>query len=454
MSRYPPAVHRTIAVFDVDKFSDPARTNLDQLAVRDGMYKALTQSFARARIDWATCTAEDRGDGALVLVPPEVPKNLLVTRLPGLLAAELARHNTASTAPTRIRLRMALHAGEIHQDEHGVTGTSINHTFRLIEAPAFKAAFGETAAVLAVIVSSWFYDEVVRHDPAARPSSFRDIDVAVKETQATARIRLLGATGETARVPAGGAIRAPHSAINRPVLARASVTPQVTDLRRFYAVSEDARHANVLALAAWAKDLCWWHDYRDVVPGWFETYLSLEPAARLIRGYETHFVPGLLQTEEYAHAVIRHGHVGAPAAELRRRVDLRMRRQQILRRPDPARLWAIIDEAAFRRWPGSAATMRRQIRCLIDISERPNVTIQVMPVSVDGYAVAGGSITLLRSPGREFPDVVYLEQLTSALYLGKPDDIHHYSKVLNRLGIEAEEPAATAGIFHRILTET
>jgi hypothetical protein len=113
---FQPAVHRAILIVDVESFSDPARTNADQLAVRDGMYRALRQSFARARISWDDCAVEDRGDGVLVLVPPEVPKIRLVTRLPVRLAEMLDRHNAGCPAPERIRLRMALHAGEIHQD--------------------------------------------------------------------------------------------------------------------------------------------------------------------------------------------------------------------------------------------------------------------------------------------------------------------------------------------------
>ncbi len=189
---FQPAVHRAILIVDVENFGDPARTNAHQLAVRDAMYKALRQSFARARISWPGCAVEDRGDGVLVLVPPEVPKSWLVTRLPARLAEMLDRHNAACPAPERIRLRIALHAGEVHQDAHGFAGTSVNRTFRLIEAPPSRTALRDSSGVAALIVSDWFYDEVVRHHPAAGPSSFRQVRVVMKETEMTAWVRVLG----------------------------------------------------------------------------------------------------------------------------------------------------------------------------------------------------------------------------------------------------------------------
>ena len=187
-----PAVHRAILIVDVENFGDPARTNAHQLAVRDGMYKALRQSFARARISWADCAIEDRGDGVLILVPAAVPKSWLAARLPARLADMLDRHNAACPAQERIRLRMALHAGEVHQDARGFAGTSVIRAFRLIEAPPSRTALRTSAGVVALIVSDWFYDEVVRHHPAAGPSYFGQVRVVMKETEMTAWVRVLG----------------------------------------------------------------------------------------------------------------------------------------------------------------------------------------------------------------------------------------------------------------------
>jgi len=150
------AVHRAIMVVDVEGFGDPARTNLDQLAVREALYEALGRAFAESGIGWGTCVSEDRGDGALILVPPEVPKARLVIDLPGRLAAAITRHNAGSSAPERMRLRVALHAGEVYHDAHGVAGAAVNHAFRLAEAAELRSALAASPGVLAVIVSDWF----------------------------------------------------------------------------------------------------------------------------------------------------------------------------------------------------------------------------------------------------------------------------------------------------------
>ena len=177
-------------VVDVERFGDPDRTNLNQLAVRDGLYKALTQAFGESGIEWGSCVSEDRGDGALILVPPEVPKAYLVTSLPGKLAAAVSRHNAGCAGPEQMRLRVALHAGEVYRDAHGVAGSAVNHAFRLAEAPALRSALAASPGVLAVIVSDWLFSEVVRHDPAAEPGSYRKVQVAVKETAAVGWIRI------------------------------------------------------------------------------------------------------------------------------------------------------------------------------------------------------------------------------------------------------------------------
>ncbi len=213
---FQPAVHRAILIVDVESFGDPARTNAHQLAVRHAMYKALRQSFARARISWAGCAVEDRGDGVLVLVPPEVPKSRLVTRLPARLADILGRHNAACPAPERIRLRMALHAGEVHRDAHGFAGTSVNRAFRLIEAPPSRTALRDSVGVIALIVSDWFYDEVVRHYPAAAPSCFRQVRVVMKETEMAAWVRVLGARDALSRGNIGQAVPAAPAELAQP----------------------------------------------------------------------------------------------------------------------------------------------------------------------------------------------------------------------------------------------
>lgn len=189
MGWYEP-VHRAMVVVDVEGFGDPSRTNAHQLVIREAMYEALEQAFAEAGVSWAECRSEDRGDGALILVPPDVPKTRLSDQLPGRLAVALRRHNAACSPEARIRLRVALHAGEVHHDPNGVTGEALNFGFRLLDAPVLRSVLKSCDDVFALIMSEWFYREVVRHDPATEPGRYRQVQVAVKETDTTAWIRL------------------------------------------------------------------------------------------------------------------------------------------------------------------------------------------------------------------------------------------------------------------------
>jgi hypothetical protein len=197
----------------------------------------------------------------------------------------------------------------------------------------------------------------------------------------------------------------------------------------------------------------WWHAYGDLVPSWFEPYLGLEQSASVIRTYEVQFIPGLLQTPGYARAVIMLGHGHAPAQEIERRVALRMRRQEILRRTRPPALWAVIDEAALRRPIGGTAVMRAQLRHLIEVCERRNVTIQLAPFRAGGHAAVGGPITLLRMSEPDVPDVVYLEQHTDAQYPDRSSEVDFYRDILNRLVTQAEPPAATPGLLRDIIRD-
>ncbi|MEV7013036.1 helix-turn-helix transcriptional regulator [Streptosporangium sp. NPDC051022] len=265
--------------------------------------------------------------------------------------------------------------------------------------------------------------------------------------------RLREARGVT-REEAGKAIRASHSKISRLELGRTGLKRRdVADLLTLYDVTDDAERATLLSLTEQAGMPGWWQAYGDVVPGWFDAYLGLEQAACVIRSYEVQFVPGLLQTEDYARAVIQLGRRNVTGHEVERRVALRMRRQEILYRPDPPKLWIVIDETALRRLIGGATTMRAQIEHLIRISELPQVTVQIMPFCACGHAGAAGPITILRFPEGELPDVVYLEQLAGALYLDKPAETERYWHVMNRLDIEAEQPGAAATILNRVLKE-
>jgi transcriptional regulator with XRE-family HTH domain len=266
-----------------------------------------------------------------------------------------------------------------------------------------------------------------------------------------ARLRRLRQAAGVTRDSAGHAIRSSGSKISRLELGRTGFKQRdVSDLLTLYGVSDDdAERAILLGLARQANDTGWWHGYGDVLPGWFEPYLGLEQAASIIRSYEVAFIPGLLQTPEYARAVVRLMD-GVSEAEADQRVSLRMQRQQVLHRANPARLWVVIDETALRRPIGGRAAMLEQVDHLIKMSRQQNVTVQVMPFSAGGHAAAGGQVTMLRFPQELLPDVVYQEQMDSAVYLNKPADTVHYWGVLNQVATEALDPDASVATLRRL----
>jgi transcriptional regulator with XRE-family HTH domain len=254
------------------------------------------------------------------------------------------------------------------------------------------------------------------------------------------------------REEAGYAIRASDSKISRLELGRVGFKERdVSDLLTLYGVTDERDREELLSLAAQANAPGWWHRYSDVLPSWFEVYVGLEEVAARIRAYEVQFVPGLLQTGDYARAVTMLGHPDASAEEIERRVTLRMTRQRLITAEDPPHLWAVVDEAALRRPVGGGEVMREQIHHLVELTGLPNVTLQVVPFEHGGHAAAGGPFSILRFSEPDLPDVVYLEQLTSALYLEKRDDIDRYLAVMERLCVEAEPVSATPDILKRIL---
>jgi transcriptional regulator with XRE-family HTH domain len=269
-----------------------------------------------------------------------------------------------------------------------------------------------------------------------------------------AQLRRLREGKGISREDAGWEIRASGSKISRMELGRVSFKERdVADLLSMYGVVDSRERDALLGLARQANNPGWWHHFGDILPNWFQSYLGLEAAASLIRTYEIQFVPGLLQTPEYARAVILLGHSGADSAEIDRRVELRNQRQAILNRPEPPQLWAVIDEAVLRRPIGGTEVMRKQIEALIEASKLPNVRLQIIPFNAGGHAAAGGPFAILRFPESELPDVVYVEQLTSAIYLDKRDDVDHYAIAMERVCIDAEPPSHTPDILEKLLNE-
>jgi transcriptional regulator with XRE-family HTH domain len=250
---------------------------------------------------------------------------------------------------------------------------------------------------------------------------------------------------------AGYEIRASRSKISRVEHGRVGFKERdVSDLLSLYGVTDARERDRMLALARQANNQGWWAKYDDIMPDWFESYVGLEQATSLIRTFELQFVPGLFQTEDYARGVTRLGHRSAPADEIEHRVSLRMQRQKILHQDDSPRIWAVIDESALRRPLGGTEAMKVQLRHLIEVTGYPRVTLQVMPFSRGGHPAAGGSFTVLRFAEPDLPDIVYLEQLTSALYLDRRDEVDHYMEVMNRLSAEADTPADSARLLEQI----
>lgn len=224
----------------------------------------------------------------------------------------------------------------------------------------------------------------------------------------------------------------------------------VKSLLMAYGITDVREIDTFLGLAREANKPGWWHSYTDVLPAWFRVFPGLEQAAELIRGYEPHCVPGLLQTEDYARALTIAGYPNATPEQTERRVALRLTRQRILTRPQPPHLWVVIDEAVLRRPVGGPAVMRVQLDRLIDATGRAPITLQVLPLAVGAHPAMYGMFQLLRFPAPELPDIAYVENLTSAFYLDKPADVATYTEALDRLSAQASPADSTAGILRRI----
>jgi transcriptional regulator with XRE-family HTH domain len=264
--------------------------------------------------------------------------------------------------------------------------------------------------------------------------------------------RLREARGITTE-EAGSAIGASGSKMSRLELGRVRISRRdVAGLLTLYGPDAEEAAA-LLALAEEANSPGWWHRFSDLLPDWFGGHAGLEDAASLIRLYQAQFVPCLLQTAGYARAVIRLGQPSALPEEIERRVSLRMARQELLAKPGGPRLWAIIDEAALRRPIGGAEVMRAQLARLAQASREPHITLQLVPFRSGGHAAEAGAFTIMRFPETDLPDVVYLELLTSALYLDKREEVERYAEVMERLSVEAERPERTASILSTMIEE-
>ncbi|GDY32880.1 helix-turn-helix domain-containing protein [Gandjariella thermophila] len=268
-----------------------------------------------------------------------------------------------------------------------------------------------------------------------------------------AQLRRLREAAHISRADAGYAIRGSESKISRMELGRVRLKERdVADLLSLYGVTDETERQSLLRMARLSNEHGWWYRYGDLMPSWFQDYVGLEESASLIQTYEVQFVPGLLQIEEYARAIASHGRPESESDEVDRRVALRMRRQGVISRPNPLRLWAVIDESVVHRPIGGRPVLRKQIEHLLEITGQPNVTLQVLPYELSGYA-AEGAFSVLRFAEPELPDLVYIEHLGGALYLDKPEEIELYSAVVDRLAVDALTPAQTRQRLSKLRAE-
>ncbi|WBB78278.1 helix-turn-helix transcriptional regulator [Micromonospora sp. WMMD882] len=260
----------------------------------------------------------------------------------------------------------------------------------------------------------------------------------------TIRRRRLGAELRRLRDAAGITIdtvaerlECSSSKISRIETGHTSVTPRdVRDMLLIYGVSA-AESEELVQIAREARQRGWWHPYSSVLNG---AYVGLEAAARSVRTYEQQVVPGLLQTAEYAGAMIQLARPDMPADEVTQRVRVRSNRQSLLTQDDPIDLWVVLDEAVVSRPVGGDEVMRAQLTRLAEVAELPNVTIQLLPFEVGAHAAMDGSFTILDFPERGDPDVVYAENATGGLFLEKSDELRRFNYIFDQIRARAMRP--------------
>lgn len=256
------------------------------------------------------------------------------------------------------------------------------------------------------------------------------------------------------REEAARILRVAPATVRRMEMAEVALKiPYLQLLLKSYGVADDEADAFV-TLAEEANKPGWWQRFHDILPGWFSMYVSLEGAASLIRSYEPHFVPGLLQTEEYARGVMRSGAIGQTRPEdIERYVALRMERQSLLTRRDAPRVWIVMDETALRRPVGGSDVMREQIDKLLDAVELPHVTLQIAPFAAGPHPGTYGPFVLFRFAMAELPDMVYSEYLTGAVYLDARTEVATHLEVMDRMAAQAATAHRTKEILRDLRKE-
>ncbi|MGW7577316.1 helix-turn-helix domain-containing protein [Streptomyces sp. NPDC054765] len=247
---------------------------------------------------------------------------------------------------------------------------------------------------------------------------------------------------------AAAALDVTHATIRRMEKAEVGLKlPYVEKLLATYGVTDDDEIEGFLSLAREANKPGWWHRFRDVLPEWFSAFVSLESEANLIRAYQPHYIPGLLQTEDYAAAVVRAGMPHASAPDIDRIVALRMERQSLLTRDNAPMLWAVMDETVLRRPIGGTSVMRDQVTRLMEATALPNVRLQIMPFAAGPHPAMYGPFHIFRFPIPELPDIAYAESLVGAVYFDERNDVSQFLEALDRMCAQAAPAHTTEAIL-------
>lgn len=269
------------------------------------------------------------------------------------------------------------------------------------------------------------------------------VSPTVRRRRLAAELRRLRAAREVTQQQAAGHLGCTQAKIGRFETAKRSPSiGDVTALLDFYRVN-GAEREQLLNLARDARKRGWWHSYSDVLPEWYETYVGLEAEASSIHTYESEAIPGLLQTEEYAHAITKSTLVQAEEPEIARRVELRLQRQRRITGDSPAEFWAVIGEAALRRPVGGSRVLRRQLEHVLKLAELPQVTLQIMSLDAGAHPAQVGPFVILRYPDQADADVVYLETHVGGLYLERENELSNYSAMMDHLRAHAIDPDAS-----------
>lgn len=217
----------------------------------------------------------------------------------------------------------------------------------------------------------------------------------------------------------------------------------VQDLLDLYGVTDDAQRERLVTLAREGRQRGWWHPYEAGLSPQYSTYIGLETEATAVDNFELGQVPGLLQTADYAYAVIHGGQAEITEEETTRRVEVRMARQAVLHREDPLRFSVVIDEAVLRRQVGSRDVMRAQLRQLLELAELPRVTIQVIPFEAGAHPGTLGPFAVLRFADPADLASGYVENPAGELFIEQASEVERFQVAFQRLVAVALPPADT-----------